>query len=843
MPAISLDLTGKWHFKEYPLAARRMRDLDSGQWLPTTVPSSVFNGLINAGRITQAEFDTFPERFAWVSEKPWVYKKTFDAPHELLDCDRIDLLFEGLDTITSIWLNGKLIGKTDNMFVPFRFDVKAFLKPEKNSLLVKFDSPVQYAKKLMNRYTSFGESDFRNPWRVYIRKAQYQFGWDFCPALPGCGIWRPVRIEGIKKAVIKDINIRTIDCNRNFADLHVALTLDTITTQDLLCRLILSGDDRIIEHNLTFRPGENLHSRIIRIEKPILWFPTGYGKPHLYKMRAQLTSGDEILDEKEKRFGLRIIRLNRLSEDHKEQFRFEINDQPIFIRGANWMPPSMFPGSVTNEDYEKLLNAAAQANVNMLRVWGGGYYESDRFYDICDRLGILIWQDFMFAGAYYPDCDWFTEQVEKEALATIKRLRTHPCLALWCGNTDIDSMHAAGKLGKSKKFYGRAIYHKLLPRIVTELDPGAEYIPTTPLKKRAKSKANPMLTVHEFGVWSGHQPVHNYLCHPRNIPPFVAEFGIQSLPDIEALRTFCPPERLRIASDVLEKHNYQLDGNSRLYRYIGDLFGSAADLDQFAYLSQITQARAAKTLVEYLRAHKTINSGVLFRQFNDCCPAISFSAIDQNKTPKALYYYAKRFFANILVTVVPKLEKLRVDSPPQVKSLSVIAINDTDRPITATLNCRLIDLFGRIIDQLAFPIAIGPFAGSPTFKLPPAMVAPEEPQESCLHLLVEKDNRKIAENLFFYSPDKHIHWPDTEMKSDLRQISRDHWTLKLTSKALAKDVQIKTSIPARLSDNFLDLLPRQQREINILPMQQPSPLPPHIDLRSAESVFNFHTPD
>jgi len=842
MPAISLDLTGKWQFKEYPISARRMRDLDSGQWLQTSVPSSVFNGLINAGRITQSEIDAFPERFEWVSEKPWVYRKIFDAPHPLLKCDRIDLLFEGLDTISSIWLNGKLIGKTDNMFIPFRFDVTSFLKPKSNSLLVRLESPVQHAKRLMNRYTSFKESDFRNPCRVYIRKAQYQFGWDFCPALPGCGIWRPVRIEGIRKAAIEDIRIRTVDCNPHFADINVAVTIDTVTNRELLCKLILSGDDRIIEHNLTFSPGENVHSRIIRIEQPILWFPAGYGKPHLYKINAQLLSADEILDETQKRFGLRIIKLGRSSEDQKDRFQFEVNDQSIFVKGANWVPPSIFPGSVTDEDYEKLLNAATESNINMLRVWGGGYYESDRFYDLCDQLGILIWQDFMFASAYYPDRDWFTDQVCKEAAATIKRLRTHPALALWCGNTDIDHRHAAGRLGKNKKFYGMVIYHKLLPRLIDELDPGAEYIPTTPLKKKTKSNTGQMLTVHGFGVWSEHLPVHSYLCTPGKIPPFVTEFGLQSLPEIESLKTFCPPDQLRIASEGLEKHNYYLDGNSRLYRYAGDLFGSAHDLELFAYLSQLVQARAAKTLVEYLRAHKNINSGALFWQFNDCCPAISFSALDHKKRPKALYYYAKRFFANLLITAVPQLQQAKADSPPILQSLSIIAINQTDQPMTATLSCRLIDLFGRVIDQLTFPVAIGPFDTSPALKLPQALVSPEEPQKSCLHLLMERDQKKIAENLFFYLPDKYIRWPHPEIETKLRQTSNDQWTLELTSNALAKDVQIKTSIPARLSNNLLDLLPGEHYEIKIHCPEQTPPLQPRIHLRSVDSAFPSDTP-
>lgn len=587
-----------------------MRDLDSADWQQTGVPCSIFTSLISAGRIKQSDIDTNPENFSQVSEKPWIYRKFFDVPAELLNCDRIDLVFDGLDTIASIWLNDKLIGKTNNMFIPFRFDVTAFLKIQNNRLLVKFEPATQYAKALMNRYAQFSETDFRNPYRVYIRKAQYQFGWDFCPALAGCGIWRPVRLEGVKKARFEDIHIRTIDCNQHLADVKIAVKLDTVSREEFLCILTLSGPDETIKHSLSFQPGEDSQSTVIHIKKPSLWWPASYGTQNLYKIDAQLFSGSETIDQIQRKFGVRTVKLNRSSDEHGENFQFEINGQPIFARGANWTPASIFAGSVTRDDYEELLYAAAKSGINMLRIWGGGYYETDEFYELCDRLGIMVWQDFMFACAYYPDRNWFTEQIKNEATQIIKRLRNHPCLVLWCGNNEIDWMHNTGRLGRSKKFYGKAIYHQILPRLVSELHHDSNYIPTTPLGK--KDKIDRPLTAHQWNVWSGHQPVRQYLCLPEDIPAFVTEFGLQSLPDIKTIKNFCPPEQLHIGSQILEKHNYQSNGNSRLYRYIGDLFGTTDNLEQFAYLSQVTQARAVKMFVEYLRVHNSRNRGVLF---------------------------------------------------------------------------------------------------------------------------------------------------------------------------------------------------------------------------------------
>ena len=461
----------------------------------------------------------------------------------------------------------------------------------------------------------------------------------------------------------------------------------------------------------------------------------------------------------------------------------------------------MFPGKTTRQDYHQLLTAAAKANINMLRVWGGGYYESKHFYQLCDQLGIMLWQDFMFACAYYPDRTWFTRQIKTEADEIIKQLRNHPSIVLWCGNNEIDWLHAEGKLGKSKKFYGKDIYHKLLPRLVTELDPDIEYIPTTPLSEKEKFKPNKLLTVHNWDIWSGHQPIRNYLCPDDKIPLFVTEFGLQAMPDIRTVKDFTPAKDIRIATCQIEKHNYQIDGSSRLYRYAADPFGPVENTDKFIYFSQITQARAAKSYIEHLRAHNK-NNGVLFWQLNDCAPAITFSAIDYKKNPKALYYYAKRFFTSTLVTVIPN-------------PLRIVTINDSPNPLTATLNCRLTDLFGESLDQFTAPVSIAPFSLSTPLKLPKAIASPANPQRTCLHIAVENEKEIITQNTFFYLPDKYIDWPRPEITKTFTQADVNTWLLKLKSNVVTKDVRITTPANVHLSDNFFDLMPLEEVEIKI----------------------------
>ncbi len=836
MPAVSLDLTGKWEFKQYPLSARQMSDLQSSDWLPADVPASIFTNLADAGLIKKSDLIANPEDFSYVSETPWIYRKIFDVSADILKCDRIDLVFDGLDTVAAIWLNDKRIGKTTNMFIPFRFDITSLLKSSGNCLMVKFDPAVPYAQKLMAKYSHSGPKNPVDLYRTYIRKAQYQFGWDFCPALPGCGIWRPVHLEGIKKAAIKNINIRTVDCNHHYADIKVTAALDTLVKENFICKLTLSCGDRILIHNMTFRHGEKTHSTVIRIENPSLWWPRGYGKQSLYTLDAQLLAGDEIADNVQKSFGIRNVRLEYSSDENDKKFQFEVNGQVIAVKGANWVPASVFAGSVTADDYHELLTLAAEANINMLRVWGGGYYEADEFYKLCDRLGIMVWQDFMFACAYYPEEKCFIEEVKKEAAEIITQLRNHPCLAIWCGNNEIDWKHSNGSLGKSKKFYGRTIYHNLLPQLVTDMDPDTAYIPTTPFTGKGGFKTDGFLTTHQWDIWWHNQPVSNYRCPSEAVPYFVTEFGIQSMPDIKTIQSLCSVDKFRVGSCAIEKHNYQTDGgNSRLYRYLSDLFGTAKNVEQLVYLSQLTQARAAKIYVEHLRAHGKKNKGILFWQFNDSFPAISWSAVDHNKNPKAIYYYARRFFAGHLIAALPDSHKTSQEFQPS----GIVVINDSPQSLTAQLNCRLMDLHGHHHDRITVPVSIAPFSSSTLFKLPKAIASPNNPEKLCLHILLEKDDIRISENLFFYLPDKYIDWPKAEITKQFSKLSDNRWKLTLKSNVITKDVQIKPPSLAKLSDNYIDLMPASELDIIIISAQQTlSLIESQINICSVNSLFN-----
>ncbi len=812
MPIASLDLTGKWEFKEYPLTARKSSDLDIGAWLPTNVPSSIFTSLITAEKIKLSDIHSNPENYQWVSEKPWLYRKKFDASDQLLACDKIKLIFEGLDTISTIWLNDKLIGRTNNMFIPFEFDITKIIKSKDNVLMVKFDPPVAHANKLMDKYPVPNNCDIDNPCRVYIRKAQYQFGWDICPALPGCGIWRPLRIEGITKAAFQDIHIRTVDCNPNHADIKITVRLETTAKEKFHCNLNISHPGQSITQKLLFKAGDHTHSTVIRIEKPALWWPRDYGPQNLYLLNVELFCDNNLIDQSNKTFGIRTVNLDRSADEYGENFSFEINGQPVYAKGANWIPPSIFAGSATDEDYQKLLQAASDANINMLRIWGGGYYENCEFYGICDKLGIMVWQDFMFARARYPEHDWFTQQVKEEAPKIIKQLRNHPSLVLWCGNSEIEWLHSKSKPGKNKKLYGKSIFHKILPSLLSTLDPDCNYIPTTPVGP-AKKINNPNFgNIHQWDIWTNYKPISDYLCTLENIPRFVTEFGLQSIPNIKTLKNTCDEKSLSLCSQAIEKHNYQQQGPSRIYRYIGELFGLTDGTEKFIYLSQLTQARAAKKYIEHLRSHRYKNNGALFWQFNDCCPAISWSAIDFCGFPKALYYYSRRFFAKYLAAIVPDIDNKHFWPS---KPTNAIVINDSSATLTATLTCRMINLLGATLYETSFPVVVTPFSNSHFLKLPKEIVEPPEPANAALHLLLENNNETIAENLFFYLPDKYIDPPKSQITCDKTRLTDSQWRICLKSNTLIKDLQVITSEPAILSDNFINLIPPYKKDIVI----------------------------
>jgi beta-mannosidase len=768
-------LDAQWQFKEFPPSARRMRDLDSGDWLDTTVPCSIFTCLTENGLLPKEELVTTPEKFSWVSEKSWVFRNKFDVPPTLLNKERLEIIFEGLDTVAHIWLNEKLIGKSENMFIEHRFDIAPYLKKTGNTLYVKLASALEHTDRLLHRYGKLGDYHFRDPRSSYLRKAAYPFGSDAGPSLVGCGIFRNVRIEGSNTASIENVHLRTVDCNQHDADILVALQVNRINnnTHPLRCKITLTGGGLELEQDITLEGADNTASTLLHIERPFLWWPRGYGIQHLYHVKVDLLTDDgQRLDSASQDLGVRTIRL----EKTPEKTQLWVNDRPIRIKGADWMPLSLFPGGETASEDEHLLKRTQECHINMLRVWAGGYYEAPAFYESCDRMGILVWQDFMFETAYYPDRQWFLDSVKEEAKTIIKQLRNHACIAVWCGNNNIDWLHQSGKLGKGRKFYGKPIFHELLPRIVQELDSDRPYIPT-------HSRHN--------------NENQTLLANTPNIPSPPCRTTLSNLKHFKD--SFEMLSQLRPSDSTLEKI-----AQCQIAEFL-----PPKNLSEYIWQSQVVQARRAKNAVEDFRAVESLGCGCMLGAFTDFAASISPSMLDVNRCPKALYYYARRFFAPILVTVFPD---------EQSGMLRAFVVNDTRSPVTGILSCRMMNAAGEILDTTELPVRVSPFSKTGPINLPKPFTAPDEPLRSLLYVCIKNNDNDtvIAENTYFYCPDKKFQWPIADVDIEITpDKNKNIWNVTLTCKTLICDLQLTPPQPANLSDNFLTLLPNEPKTIQI----------------------------
>jgi len=850
------DLCGDWQLRECDVFAKdAAMAVGNGGWHDVSVPNSVYCNLTEAGRCERVDVENNPELFSWIADAYWVYRKHFDCPSDLFDRERIELVFEGLDTIARIWLNGELLGEPENMFIEHRFNAKPLLKPEGNELVVAFEPVREYGERKSKEHSI----DAIKTTRSYVRKSQYVYGWDWCPALEGCGIWRAVSLEGVDKARIGSVYAHTLEIGDGWADLKLEVELDRVADGDLLCEYTifttetqrrgatestpsLCASNEVggkISGRLEFAEESSKTGIVVRIENARLWWPVGYGEANLQTLEVSLIDGDEAIDQVSERFGIRTVKIDTSPDEHGHKYQLVVNGQPVYIKGANWVPATMFPGSLKEGDYHALIEAAVEVNMNILRVWGGGYYEAKAFYDTCDELGVMVWQEFMFACTYYPDEPWYHELVREEAAQALKELRNHPCKVVWCGNNECDWIHYETWSKDSPVFHGEKIYHELLPAQVEQHEPGAAYVPSSPIATREGVNPNEPHSgdMHNWEVWNFQHPISEYLVPEDKVNRMATEFGLHAMPDFESVKQFCPENEQRIGSKSLDKHNYQED-NGRIYRYIGELFAMPRNLGEFCYLSQLTQARAIGMYCEYLRAHNDRNHGIMFWQYNDATPCISWSAIDHYNRPKALMYYTKRFYADIMVTAVPYVvEPFNPDflsphrEPQQLKK--IVAINDSNARVEADLVCSLLDLNGGMVDQIVSEVEIPARSRFELGELPARFQRPEAAEGCVLAMELSAGGAVLADNTYLYVPDKHIDWPEPKIEKELVE-EGGATVLRLSCDIFVKDLQISAGPEVRPSDNYFDMLPGREYSI-ALKTAGAAIEPDQIKLRSVQT--------
>lgn len=621
-------------------------------WSPAQIPGSVHTDLLALGRIPDPFVADNELEVQWVHERDWVYRVRFDADDTLCAEDHVFLVCDGLDTLADVMFNERLLGHAENMFRQYRWDVTEMVAPGQNEVVVEFPSTVAYMLERQEEEPLIGPSQ-SIPGGAHVRKAPCQFGWDWGPQLPPMGIWREMRLEGYTTARLDDVHVRQVHGPAGVT-LQLGIEIERWEPADLQVVLRVQAPDGGQLESATELTGSALRGETaLEVRDPALWWPNGLGPQPLYGVEVALYEGDTLRDRRTFRIGLRKLELRQELDDFGTSFTFVINDVPIFAKGANWIPADSFPQRVTDAHLEHLIRSAAEANMNMLRVWGGGLYEDDRFYDLCDEYGLLVWQDFIYSCSVYPGDEAFVENARIEAVQNIQRLRHHPSLALWCGNNEMEwgwvGWGWEARMAPEYKIYYDQMFHRMLPSLCAEHDPDRPYWPSSPSSGIPFEDPGGVRAgdTHNWEVWHGGRPFEHYRSHSSR---FVSEFGFQSLPPLATIRTYADEADWNMTSYMMEHHQRNASGNGKIINYMTDHFQLPKDFPSLVYLTQVLQAEAVRTGVEFWRRNRACTSGALYWQLNDCWPVASWASLDYFGRWKALHYVARRFYAPVLLT-------------------------------------------------------------------------------------------------------------------------------------------------------------------------------------------------
>ncbi|GCE10245.1 beta-mannosidase [Tengunoibacter tsumagoiensis] len=794
-------LTNGWECKQRSSALPLEKEFtDTGEWLSAQVPGTIHQDLLAAGRIPDPFFGLNEEQVQWIGESDWLYRCTFDVPAEIAGGVEQDLCFDGLDTYATVWLNGQVILHSDNMFIPARVPVRHLLQAEGNELWILFESALLRGKALE---AEFGKRTLWNSdsSRLYVRKAQYHYGWDWGPTLLTAGPWQKIRLESYQ------VRIADLHCPVEVAeDLKTArfpiqLQLEAATSSvevQVVLALYAPSGEQVAEWQQSL-VGCDVH-HTFEVAQPELWWPRGYGAQPLYRLVATVQRQGNVLDQQTLSLGARRLRLvqEALQQAPGTSFYFEINTTPIFCGGVNWIPADSFTPGITDERYRKWLQLAADGNLIMLRVWGGGIYESDYFYQTCDELGLLVWQDFMFACGIYPAHEALRESVKQEAEANVRRLRHHPSLVIWAGNNEdylvaesIPNLDAVldAEDPLQTPFPARAIYEQLLPAICARLDPARPYWPGSPYGGRRAS--DPTIgDVHVWSVWHGEMlPYQDY---PKLAARFISEFGMASYPAVKTIEEFTVPEERYPQSRTLDGHNKAGGGDWRMASYMIRNIRYATDLVGYTYATQFIQSEA---LGSALRGWRRLwqgpgceyTAGALIWQLNDCWPVSSWATVDYAFRPKPAYYTTKRELAPFIIGLARE----------GLDQATVWVGSSLTTEVAAEIELTTWTLDGKLIAQERWKAPLAPNR-SHDEKLLNYRVADQHVISA--RLLI--DGVVMARAALWPEPFKYLNLPDPEIR-----IERAEGVVRVSSKRPAKGVWLQAGDQVKWSDNMLDVFP------------------------------------
>lgn len=800
------------------------------------IPGSVHADLLANDKIEDPFYRTNERELQWIEHENWTYQTAFDVPEEIFSKNQKELIFNGLDTYADVYLNDSLILKANNMFRTWEVPVSTLLKKAGNQLVVKFRSPINEVMPIYDSlpYTiPVSDNDqAEKKVSIFTRKAGYHYGWDWGPRFVTAGIWRPIQLTGWNEGKIVDLFVRQLSQDQLEASFSAELEVET--DRDLEGEILLFiGDKQSLTTQYNFKKGLNEIEIPFKIENPELWWPNGLGEQHLYPIKVVLEHKGRKVDEKTRELGVRTVELIRDKDAVGESFYFKVNGVPVFMKGANYIPQDNLLSRVTPERYEHILESAKTANMNMIRVWGGGIYEEDLFYELCDKKGLLVWQDFMFACAMFPGDKDFLENVRQEAIDNVKRLRNHPSVALWCGNNEtLIAWHSWGwqrkfNLGKEDslviwKAY-EDLFYGVLPEVVKEYDQDRFYWPSSPSSAYDEPQNFRSGDVHYWGVWWGREPFSEY---KRRIPRFMSEYGFQSFPLLNTVNTYTLPEDHDVYSDVMKAHQRSRIGNEAIEQYLVRDYKQPKDFENFLYVSQVMQAEGLKVAMEAHRIAKPYCMGSLYWQLDDCWPVASWSGIDYTGQWKALHYYVKKAFTDVLVA--PSLDSGVV---------RVYGISDNLKPVDVTLTSKLMDFEGRVISEMSKEVMINPDSAKRIFEMPEdQLLQGATGNNVLLYTTLTDGSGLLSENiLYFVSP------KDQPLKSPVISSSIDtHGEISIVLKTdyLARNVHLSfTDVEGHFSDNFFDLLPGMEKKVTFVARDGKTGVPSNLVIRTLADTF------
>lgn len=783
-------LTGKWQFQQ----------MGTEEWLPANIPGGVHTDLMASGRIPNPFVADNEKRVQWVAESDWVYRTSFTCTDELLSEEKVFLVCDGLDTLATVVLNGHELGHTDNMFRRYQWEVKPLLNAQgANDLTITFSSPVKYTAEKQAIRPLPGVSQ-AIPGGPHLRKAPCQFGWDWGPQLPPIGIWKDIRLEGYSKARLAEVHLRQEHTDGHVAvDVRIAVQRWDESPLAAVVR-ITAPDGEVIEKEVAM-PAQDEVMVKLPISKPELWWPNGYGGQPLYQLEVSLIYNDAsgTLDARKYQIGLRTIELRQQEDQWGRSFVFVVNNIPIFAKGSNWIPADSFPTRIKDEYLEGLIRSAVETHQNMLRVWGGGFYEEERFYDLCDRYGILVWQEFIFSCSIYPlDSTEFLENVSAEVVENVRRLRHRASLALWCGNNEmewgwVDWGWKGTEYQDLKAAYDRFFHHTLPEWCIAE-DPDHSYWPSSPSSDTPFDSPNGQRQgdAHYWDVWHGRKP---FTAYRDQYPRFMSEFGFQALPPLETICTYADEADWNMTSYIMELHQKNASGNSLMVGQMLDTFRLPKDFASLVYLSMALQAEGIRYGVEHWRRHPDRVAGILYWQLNDCWPVASWSSLDYFGRWKALHYAARRFFAPLMLSIE--------DKPPKQ---GVYVSNDLLKPWEGTVRWSLETLDGEVLTSGQTPAQVAPQAATQVCELDFSDCISDDNIRTLVFIAdLYQGNQFVTRQTAGFAPIKHLFLSDPTVTANLRG-EKNQLIIELTSRSLALLVEVSlTGADVVFSDNYFNL--------------------------------------